>query len=369
MLCPEVWNFSPPACNFKFKRGNFNELKTQCIDLIDLHHFNYLVSVVLPDTINVPEVITDALNEDCDYYRVEDIHVSELVNKDFIEIFVKRGHLIILSDGTNIDTDDCVALIPSGHLVLSLNRQTYQELGLEGKPSFFSRSKPNRYVVQVDLKEQYFTPGKKYYNRVQHCLKENLQLKLNLLVAWDPPEEKICPSSVAAYFSSRGHKVLLCQPRFSRQVSYNVKVPEFFLGDNGDDDDALELIEWLGAFSIGADLDSGAPDNFVNTYQCPLETNDVGAAAHLQWTGYFTYSQIHRLFDRLRQYVLQRTSIPWISLYVQGFADSPVSWGLKEHQFYTNGDNNYVLFLHPTGNYLACSYISPNKRPKSKTKK
>lgn len=65
----------------------------------------------------------------------------------------------------------------------------------------------------------------------------------------------------------------------------------------------------------------------------------------------------------------QRTSIPWVSLYVQGFADSPVSWGLKEHQFYTNGDNNYVLFLQPKGSYLACSYISSNKRPKSKSKK
>lgn len=66
-------------------------------------------------------------------------------------------------------------------------------------------------------------------------------------------EEKICPSSIAAYFSSQGHKVSLCQPRFSKQVLYNVKVPEFF-PDDGDDNSALELIEWLGAFSIGADL-------------------------------------------------------------------------------------------------------------------
>jgi len=70
-----------------------------------------------------------------------------------------------------------------------------------------------------------------------------------------------------------------------------------------------------------------------------------------------------------RQYVSHRTSIPWVSLYVQGFADSPVSWGLKEHQFYTDGDNNYVLFLQPKGSYLACSYISSNKRPRRKTKK
>jgi hypothetical protein len=66
-------------------------------------------------------------------------------------------------------------------------------------------------------------------------------------------EEKICPSSIAAYFSSGGHKVSLCQPRFSKQILYNVKVPEYF-PDGGDDNSALELTEWLGAFSIGADL-------------------------------------------------------------------------------------------------------------------
>lgn len=147
MLCPEVWNFSPPASSFKFKRGSLNEIKTQCTDLINFHYFNHLVSVVFPDSINVSEVITDSLNEDCDYYEVEDIHVSHLISKEFIEAFVKKGHLTILSNGTNIDTDDCVALTPSGHLFLSLNRQTFQELGLEGKPSFFSRSKPNRYVM------------------------------------------------------------------------------------------------------------------------------------------------------------------------------------------------------------------------------
>jgi hypothetical protein len=49
------------------------------------------VSVVLPDTINVSEVIKDSLNEDCDYYEVEDIHVSHLINKEFIEAFVKKG--------------------------------------------------------------------------------------------------------------------------------------------------------------------------------------------------------------------------------------------------------------------------------------
>jgi hypothetical protein len=49
------------------------------------------VSVVLPDTVNVSDVITESLNEDCDYYEVEDIHVSHLIKKEFIEAFVKKG--------------------------------------------------------------------------------------------------------------------------------------------------------------------------------------------------------------------------------------------------------------------------------------
>ena len=46
MLCPEVWNFSRPACNFKFRRGNFSEIKEHCSDVIDLHYFNYLVNSI-----------------------------------------------------------------------------------------------------------------------------------------------------------------------------------------------------------------------------------------------------------------------------------------------------------------------------------
>jgi ribonuclease P/MRP protein subunit RPP40 len=71
--------------------------------------------------------------------------VSILFNAHVDFSLFNIGLLTVLSDGTHIDTDDCVALTPTGHLVLSLNRQTYQELGLEGKPSFFSRFKPNRY--------------------------------------------------------------------------------------------------------------------------------------------------------------------------------------------------------------------------------
>ncbi|XP_069694723.1 ribonuclease P protein subunit p40-like isoform X1 [Periplaneta americana] len=367
MLCPEVWKFSPSANNFKFKSGRFDEGKIQCSNLMDFHYYNHLVQVVLPDALSVPETIKNLLIEDCDYYVIEDVVINELINKEFIEAFVKKGQLTALSDGMKIDADDCVALTPSGELVLSLNKQTYQELGLEGRASIFSRVKQDRYVVILDLKKQHFTPGKKNYDRVCECLTNNARLNMNLLVTWKPPEERICPSSVAAYFSSRGYRVRQCEPKFVKQIAYNVRVPVY--NDSNNDEDALELMEWLGAFSIGADLKEGDTGDFLNSYQYPLENVDVGAVVQMQWRGYFTASQIHALFDELRRYVSQRSSIPWVSLYVQGFADSPINWGLKEHQFYTNGDNSYVIFLKPNNRYLTCSYISPSKRPKSKINK
>lgn len=55
-----------------------------------------------------------------------------------------------LSLGTQIDIDDGVAVTPSGHLLFSLCRETYQTLGIEGKPSSaFGNKRPERYCKYI----------------------------------------------------------------------------------------------------------------------------------------------------------------------------------------------------------------------------
>ncbi|XP_066992300.1 ribonuclease P protein subunit p40 isoform X3 [Anabrus simplex] len=248
MLSPEVWKFSPPPCNIVCKSGVFEEERDTCEGLIKKHYFNHVVSVVLPNTVIVPSPIIEALNEDSAYYRAVGVDVSELVSKEFLDAFVKQGQLSVLSDKTHIDVDDCVCITPCGHLVLCLQRETYLELGLEGKPSFFSHNKPSKYIVKIDLKASNFIPGKKNYDRVVWCLQENVKLKFDLLIAWESPD-KICPSSVASYLYSRGYQVAVCQPRFTRQLDYSVLVPEL-----GNDCSPMELVEWLGSFSLNVDM-------------------------------------------------------------------------------------------------------------------
>jgi len=143
MLCPEIWNFKPPVHNFSISSGS-KESHPKVLSQIDNHYFNHSVTVCLPDTVLVPENLNTTLIKDGSYYRVSKFPVHKFLDKQFIEAFVKSGRLTALSIETCIDTDDCAAVTPSGHLVLNLLKETYQTLGLEGAQSKFSTE---RYVM------------------------------------------------------------------------------------------------------------------------------------------------------------------------------------------------------------------------------
>lgn len=50
----------------------------------------------------------------------------------FLFFFIFLGHISILSIDSCIDLDNCLSVI-DGKLILSLDKESYQELGLEGK--------------------------------------------------------------------------------------------------------------------------------------------------------------------------------------------------------------------------------------------
>lgn len=109
---------------------------------------------------------------------------------------------------------------------------------------------------------------------------------------------------------------------------------------------------------------NGETDNYVNTYECPPLSMDIGQVQHLQWTGFFTRRKMHEMYNALKEYVLSRKTLPWVSLDVQGFADSPTSWDLKEHTFFTDGDNSYTIIFQPTGESIIRKSLSSNNRPR-----
>jgi hypothetical protein len=54
-------------------------------------------------------------------------------------IRVRSGRLYGLSLSVGLDRGDIVAVLPTGRLVLSLTKETYEQLGLQGKRSRFEK--------------------------------------------------------------------------------------------------------------------------------------------------------------------------------------------------------------------------------------
>ncbi|XP_078038706.1 uncharacterized protein LOC144470966 isoform X2 [Augochlora pura] len=143
MLSPETWNFKPPQHYFSTQKRDFK--RTDIPDIVKSHFFNHSISLVLPDTVRIPDDLQSCISEDSDYYRVNAVNVLDLINKEFIEAFVKKGELSLLTIGNKIDVDNAIVITPTGHLILSLLTEDFQILGLEGKASFFDRKANTRY--------------------------------------------------------------------------------------------------------------------------------------------------------------------------------------------------------------------------------
>ncbi|XP_015835823.1 ribonuclease P protein subunit p40 isoform X2 [Tribolium castaneum] len=355
MLCPEVFNFKAPESHFSSQKRNPNERNH--LNTVNSLIYNHLVSVILPDASKVPESLTQALSNDCDYYKLKNVKISDFVARDFIVNFINSGNLYVLSVNTRIDCDNCVAITPEGQLILSLSKSEYQSLGLEGQVSHFHHRTQERYIVTIDLKQKCFKPGKPNYERTKASLDN---LRFDVIVTWEPPSKGICPSSIARYFHDLGYETKLCGIQNTSHVVSSTQVPTVTRENH------YEVVEWLGMIALQANLTDGAPDGYVTTYETPEPREGIAPVSCLQWRGFFTANQIARLYDRLSEFKADKGCL-WAALYVQGFSDSPIAWRGEEHHFYTNGDNSYTLIL-TRADVITCVQKCSRKRYNNKRK-
>ena len=79
-------------------------------------------------------------------------------------------------------------------------------------------------------------------------------------------------------------------------------------------------------------------------------------------TPYYIAMTFHSLLSVYhRNYMSSSThdqSIPWISVTVWGFEDSPVSWRTNEHGWFLSGDNHCTLILFPNYGYWCMQMLA-----------
>ncbi|KAG0207143.1 hypothetical protein BGX33_007008 [Mortierella sp. NVP41] len=173
---------APPKAHLYMNHYSFNspkELHNRCIKT---HPFNHRVQVFLPTELSpaIQTALTEKLlNETSTYYHAH-VPLSLLLTSPFMQ-YIRNG-MIALSVQGGIDTHDVVCLDGKGKLILNLTKDTYEQLGISGKPSTFHPDR-ERYVVEIELTKPAMIPGKSGFERIKWCFENTLATPFSMLFA------------------------------------------------------------------------------------------------------------------------------------------------------------------------------------------
>uniref|UniRef100_A0A8C3WD03 Ribonuclease P/MRP subunit p40 n=1 Tax=Catagonus wagneri TaxID=51154 RepID=A0A8C3WD03_9CETA len=304
------------------EKSNFGHDKSRHRHIVETHYHNYRVSFLIPECGLLSKELKDLVMEFGPYYSVKDLPLHELITHEFINAFVKKGKLI-----------------------LSLDKDTYEETGLQGRPSRYSGRKVMKFIVSIDLMDLSFKPASKKYERVSWAFKEKKPLKFDFLLAWHRTGAE--ESALMSYFSS--YRIQEHRPEVALRTAADLQCPVLRGGELGGQPEAAcsaqELFDWLGAVFSHAELNN-EPSNFLSSYCCPQPSTVVARASLCTVTGFILPEKICLLLEQLCHYFDEPKLAPWVTLSVQGFADSPVSWRESEHGFRQGGEHlyNFVIF-------------------------
>lgn len=309
MLCPEVLN---AKCGLKtetqvntWKSFNCEETKKKRTKFTKSELLES-IQIFLPNTLRVPDSILSTLTNDSHFYKVErKFQLETIFEESFINNFVKKGKLNIASVGDL--NENHVSLNPDGTLSLTLNNQL-GETNIQLK-SFFTKAQEfnsSQTVFQLNLCK--VTLKKSRRDEIKECLK-HISITSPVVICWESPDVSVCPSSVASFLEDSGMEVTVATPVLEQLRSYNLVLP---LVDNDiytdwDTEHLKEVEDWMGAVSLGADLDDEGAD-------CPQPSQECGQMAIIKLSGFTTSQRVLDVVGSCSEFLSSREDIPWVGV-------------------------------------------------------
>jgi len=264
----------------------------------------------------------------------------------FVAQYILTGSLYALSM-TRLDSDDTLCVDGQGMLILSVCKDTYQQLGLVGRPCRFAhgasgrmgdrRSGPvSRYMIQLPLSDPSFVPGKRGYECARQCLaawdKARGRASWPCLFAWTPPAPLDAPSARAwapITFSEAlvdPTNVRFVQPDTVVRVHEDVWAPRRPRAPSRRD--VGLWLEWAGLMALPSPrlraFDRCEP--YVCLYD-PPPASMASACLHLRVMGWLPPALVAQCLQIAWDWVEAHRSIAALS--VGGFTDTPIAWQSK----------------------------------------
>ncbi|GAM21590.1 hypothetical protein SAMD00019534_047650 [Acytostelium subglobosum LB1] len=280
------------------------------------------------------------------FYHIE-TPLDLLLSQQFINDYIKPGGFTALTQYNRLDDGNVVAFIPNGKVLLNVDKDTYQQLGLTGQHSHFSKTKPQRYVITLDCRSKEMMPDSSLYKRVIWCLKDRVSSISMIVSSIDPSTGHPRPIKFPAGVNVK--RVVNIKKR--SYETYRVPVVPALNGV-----DKAERIEFMECWNeaLGLVLCGLNEDKVVLNLNAALtpESSRLTDCFVASTEGMVTPQSVLSLIRTVRRIMTnKKVAIDWVSIQVTGFQDTPVTWANNEHGYHINGDNNYSIILHPNNEY------------------
>ncbi|ORY87756.1 ribonuclease P 40kDa subunit-domain-containing protein [Protomyces lactucae-debilis] len=289
---------------------------------VSRHAFVAEISVLCPSKYpqNVPTSVANAV-----FYRCQ-LNTLQLLESLFVDVI--NGRLRVLSE-RKLDGENCIC-VESGVMTLSLLKETYQRMGLDGLPS---QTMKGKWQVSLDFTAPGFA-GAKNLSRVRKAFSV-LGAPIHVVCCYGYGE--ICPDAASAILG------LPVKTKLLRRQETQI-VPEMRSGmiqqlQNQFDDSVFEELQedlhtWLTLSTQGYGL-KGIQEPFISVFNCPSPAaNEEMCLTTL--TGMFSPTLVASVLMNTRP---QPELDSWSFVQMTGFEHTPVAWHGSEHGFMSGGEN------------------------------
>ncbi|KAF8252284.1 hypothetical protein K440DRAFT_633551 [Wilcoxina mikolae CBS 423.85] len=349
-----------------------------------LNTFNHQIDLILPtgiyDIISQSLLSCPSLATPLSYRRLV-MPLSTILEPSFFNTLIKSGNILLLSHG-RLDVENSFCL-SDGVLRMSLDTETYERAGLQGKPSKFGNGpglmKRRRFLVELNLRSTSYLTGSKSFNRLKRACDTVFQkpqvflfadLSLSNCAALDPPATS--PSTLPAPATPEILNQFPARTITPQIDSFpDVLVPSFKAPPNSRPhgggkseeanyhrevwrDWAMEIYEYLSLLL----LPSGPADRIkaadsVDTYLSTYAVDDahpdsitrirLSGLIPARWVDEF-WGNLEGLLEGLPE---DKAKLAWAGMVVHGFDDVPVGPTGKQRGSLERCGNAYTMLKLP----------------------
>ncbi|KAF2274571.1 uncharacterized protein EI97DRAFT_422272 [Westerdykella ornata] len=285
--------------------------KKRPFSAFNAQHFSHTLDLVLPEELYA--LVRARLESDdfgaAQYARVY-MKLADLLERDFLDTYVKRGNVMMRSEG-RAHVDNIFSLY-DGVLRLELDRPTYERCGLEGRAveDGGRKHQQGRWVVEFDLRAPHMHHGKKLFGRLEWAAKNVLNTNLTWLFY------NFNPGSREALRQGKEplciHQPSIMNMRPSAVRIKGVSTPILRAGRLDsvyEEEESLALLEWLHLIFLESPRVRAEDhiDPFLSRYEVPdlgfgVETRKM---VRVRWRGFIAPQFVREVFLAVRKEALK----------------------------------------------------------------